>query len=189
MEPSSARAGTITSLLKAWAGGDHQALDRLAPLVYAELRRRARDYMGRERASHTLQPTALVNEVFLRLFQSEGLCLQDRLHFYALSAQMMRRILISAARARRAGKRGGQDLRVTLDDGAGRVSRDADLVRLDDALAALAKLDWRKVRVIELRFFGGLSVEETAEILQISSESVMRDWRLARTWLTRELRG
>lgn len=175
-------------LLEAWAEGDHQALEALTPLVYGELRRRARAYMARERHSHTLQPTALVNEVFLRLVQSEGLRLQNRVHFFALAAQLMRRILISAARARRAGKRGGEDVRITLDDGIG-VSRDADLMRLDDALAALSNLDARKARVIELRFFGGLSVEETAQVLQISEESVLRDWRLARTWLTRELRG
>ena len=189
MKPGDRRDDSITFLLEAWAGGDHQALDRLTPLVYAELRRRARDYMGHERASHTLQPTALVNEVFLRLIETEGLRFQDRTHFFALSAQMMRRILISAARVRRAGKRGGQDIRVTLDEGAGAVTRDEDLVRLDDALTALAKLDPRKARVIELRFFGGLTVDETAGVLQISPESVLRDWRLAKAWLTRELRG
>lgn len=188
MDPPDAPPAPITALLQAWAGGDAQALEQLTPLVYDELRRRARDYMGREREGHTLQPTALVNEVFLQLVRAQGVRLQDRVHFFALSAQMMRRILISAARKRRAGKRGGQDLRVTLDDDAGMLQRDDDLVRLDDALEELAQVDSRKAQVIELRFFGGLSVEETAEILQISPQSVLRDWSLARAWLTRELR-
>lgn len=189
MAETDPNAGAITSLLGAWADGDQTALEKLTPLVYAELRRRARDYMARERGGHTLQPTALVNEVFVRLVQSDGLRPHDRVHFYALSAQMMRRILISAARARDAGKRGGHDLRVTLDDEASGTGRDADLVRLDDALEELVKLDPRKARVVELRFFGGLTVEETAEVLNISAESVHRDWRFAKSWLTRELRG
>jgi RNA polymerase sigma-70 factor (ECF subfamily) len=179
----------ITALLQAWGQGEAEALERLAPLVYDELRRRARQFMARERfGDHTLQATALVNEAYLRLVDVK-VSWQDRAHFFALSAQMMRRILVDAARARRAGKRGGQELRVTLADGAGALHRDKDLVRLDDALAALAKLDGRKAQVIEMRLFGGLSVEETAAVLKISTQSVLRDWTLARAWLSREMQG
>jgi RNA polymerase sigma factor (TIGR02999 family) len=178
----------VTALLQAWGQGDRQALERLLPLVYDGLHRRARNYWAHERGRHTLQPTALVNEVYLRLVDAEGVRWQDRTHFFALSAQMMRRILVDAARARRADKRGGREIRVTLDDGLGAVHRDEDLVRLDEALAALAQVDPRKARVIELRFFGGLSVEETAPVLGISPQSVLRDWTLAKAWLAREMK-
>jgi RNA polymerase sigma factor (TIGR02999 family) len=177
----------VTVLLQAWGRGDQEALARLTPLVYDELHRRARNYWAHERVGQTLQPTALVNEAFLRLIEVEGLRWQDRAHFFALSAQLMRRILIDAARARRAGKRGGEEVRVTLDDEVGALHREADLVRMDDALEALAQMDARKARVIELRFFGGLTVAETAEVLGISPQTVTRDWNLAKAWLTREM--
>lgn len=181
-------ASEITRLLRAWAGGDREALDRLAPLVYRELHRLARHYMRGERPGHTLQTTALVNEAFLRLVDVGGVRWQDRAHFFAVSAQMMRRILVDAARARGAAKRGRAAVQVTLDEAAAVTpARDAELLALDEALTDLSRLDPRKGRVVELRFFGGLSVEETAEVLKISPQSVMRDWRLARAWLMREL--
>jgi RNA polymerase sigma factor (TIGR02999 family) len=184
----------ITALLKAWGSGDAAALDQLTPLVYDELRRLARRYMRNERAGNTLQTTALVNEAYLRLVDAKRVAWQDRVHFFAVSAQMMRRILVDAARARGSAKRGGQVKRVNhssafnldeLPDVS--TGRDRELVAIDDALNTLAEMDSRKARVIELRFFGGLSVEETAEVLKISPQSVMRDWKLAKAWLTREL--
>ena len=185
----------ITVLLKAWASGDAAALDQLTPLVYDELRRLARRYMRNERAGNTLQTTALVNEAYLRLVDAKRVGWQDRVHFFAVSAQMMRRILVDAARARGSAKRGGQVKRVThsgafnLDEIPDvSTGRDRELVEIDDALKTLAEMDPRKARVIELRFFGGLSVEETAEVLKISPQSVMRDWKLAKAWLTRELK-
>ncbi len=185
----------ITGLLKAWGSGDAAALDQLTPLVYDELRRLARRYMRNERAgNNTLQATALVNEAYLRLVDAKRVGWQDRVHFFAVSAQMMRRILVDAARARGSAKRGGQVKRVNhsnafnLDEIADvSAGRDRELVAIDDALNTLGEMDPRKARVIELRFFGGLSVEETAEILKISPQSVMRDWKLAKAWLTREL--
>jgi RNA polymerase sigma factor (TIGR02999 family) len=184
----------ITSLLRAWADGDEQALDQLMPVVYSELRARARRHMRHEREPLTLQTTALVHEVYLRLTKAEHVDCQDRLRFFALSAQIMRRVLIDAARARTAAKRGGGAVRETHSeavdlDGLPTSSSDAALsfCALDDALEGLARLDPRRARVIELRFFGGLSVEETAEVLGVSPQTVMRDWRLARAWLAREL--
>jgi RNA polymerase sigma factor (TIGR02999 family) len=184
----------ITELLKAWGSGDAAALDQLTPLVYDELRRLARRYMRNERAGNTLQTTALVNEAYLRLVDAKRVAWQDRVHFFAVSAQMMRRILVDAARARGSAKRGGQVKRVNhsaafnLDEIPDvSTGRDRELVAIDDALNTLAEMDPRKARVIELRFFGGLSVEEAAEILKISPQSVMRDWKLAKAWLTREL--
>lgn len=184
----------ITVLLKAWGGGDAAALDRLTPLVYRELHRLARGYMRRERAGNTIQTTALVNEAYLRLVDVQNVGWQDRVHFFAVSAQMMRRILVDAARARASGKRGGQLRRVNHSTAVNfdeipdfRGNRGAELIALDDALNALAEMDPRKARVIELRFFGGLSVEETAEALQLSPQSVMRDWKLAKAWLLREM--
>jgi RNA polymerase sigma factor (TIGR02999 family) len=183
----------ISMLLKAWGNGDQAALDHLAPLVYAELHRMARRHMRKE-SENTLQTTALVNEAYLRLVDAKGVACKDRTHFFALSAQIMRRILVDAARARVAAKRGGDAPRldhsgaVNLDEIAGNASqRSAEVLALDQALDELARVDARKARVIELRFFGGLSVEETAEVLQISAQSVMRDWKLARAWLVREL--
>ena len=182
-------SGEITGLLKAWSGGDHAAMDRLAPLLAAELRRIAGHYMRGEREGHTLQATALVNETWSRLVDATGMNWQDRAHFFAVSAQMMRRILVDSARARRSDKRGGPAVRINLDDAPQLGStRDRELVALDDAMSTLAEIDPRKAKVIELRFFGGLSVEETAEVLKISGQSVMRDWRLAKSWLQREIK-
>ena len=178
----------VTELLVAWSEGDAQAFDRLVPLVYEELRRLARRYMARERPGHTLQTTALVNEVYLRLVDSSRVRWRDRAHFFAVSAQLMRRVLVDFARSRHYQKRGGGTQRVSLDEAYIIPSEpDADLVRLDDALKALAALDPRKGRVVEMRFFGGLTVEETAEVLAVSPDTVMRDWTFAKTWLLREL--
>jgi RNA polymerase sigma factor (TIGR02999 family) len=183
----------VTVLLRAWGQGDQSALEQLTPLVYNELHRMARRYMRNERSGNTLQTTALVNEAYLRLVDVKGAAWQDRTHFFALSAQMMRRILVDAARARVSAKRGGGkrvdhsaavDLDAIPDLGN---QRGRELVALDDALNELAKIDPRKTRVIEMRFFGGLSVEETAEVLKISPQSVMRDWKLAKAWLSRAM--
>jgi RNA polymerase sigma-70 factor, ECF subfamily len=180
----------ITQLLQAWGNGDQQALERLIPLVYKELHRLAERYMADERPGHTLQTTALVNEAYLRLVDVRGISWRNRAHFFAICARTMRRILIDFARSRQYQKRGGDAVAVTIED-ALEVSDQAgiDLVALDDALNDLAKLDPRKSRVVELRFFGGLSIEETAEALKISPETVMRDWKFARVWLARELYG
>src|SRR6201984_2885743 len=185
----------ITQLLKAWGSGDVAALDRLTPLVYDELRRLARRYMRNERAGNkTLQTTALVNEAYLRLVDAKRVGWQDRVHFFAVSAQMMRRVLGDAARGRGSAKRGGQVKRVNHSNAFNldeipdvSTGRDRELVAIDDALNTLSEMDPRKARVIEWRFFGGLSVEETAEVLKISPQSVMRDWKLVKAWLTREL--
>jgi RNA polymerase sigma-70 factor (ECF subfamily) len=180
-------AGDVSTLLRAWTGGDKGALDRLTPIVYDELRRLARHYMKRERAGHSLQTTALVNEAYMRLVDYKRMQWQNRAHFFAISAQLMRRILVEHARRRNL-KRGGGVQHVSLDEAAvvgG--AQDADLVALDDAMNALARLDPRKVQVVEMRFFGGLSVEETAEALKVSAVTVMRDWSTAKAWLYREL--
>lgn len=177
----------ITALLTAWRGGDSAALDRLTPLVYEELRGMAGRYMRREGPGNSLQPTALVNELFQRLIDARNVPWRDRVHFFAMSARLMRRVLVDAARTREAEKRGGGAIHFELDESLdGAPLRDDQIVRLNDALEALASFNARKAQVIEL-FFGGLSVEETAEVLNISPQSVMRDWRLARTWLAREL--
>ena len=186
MDPSG--TAEITRLLRAWRGGDEAAFERLVPLVYGELRKIAHGYMRAERDEATLQATALVNEAYLRLMDAGTVDWEDRAHFFAVSAQMMRRILVDAARSRLRAKRGGQAAKVNLDEVADlSAGRSDDVVAVDDALTALARLDPRKAKVIELRFFGGLSVEETALVLRISPQSVMRDWRLARSWLLREL--
>jgi RNA polymerase sigma-70 factor, ECF subfamily len=180
----------ITQLLKAWGNGDQQALKQLTPLVYKELHRVAQRYMADERPGHTLQTTALVNEVYLRLVDVRDVSWQNRAHFFAICARTMRRILIDFARSRQYQKRGGDAVSVTLENALDVPDQPTvGLVALDDALNALAKLDPRKGQVVELRFFGGLSVEETAEVLKISSETVMRDWKFARVWLARELSG
>src|SRR5215813_4387891 len=178
----------VTQLLIAWSNGDQESLEKLVPLVYDELRRIARRYMEREPAGHTLQTTALVNEAYLRLIEQKVMKWQNRAHFFAISAQLMRRILVSMARARHADKRGGEARQVSLDE-ALMVSeeRAAELVALDEAMNALAALDPRRSRVVELRYFGGLSVEETAEVLKISPETVMREWKRAKAWLYTEL--
>ncbi len=178
----------VTHLLRAWSGGDRAALERLMPLVYKELRRMARRYMQMEQPGNTLQATALVNEAFLRLVDVSGVSWQDRAHFFAISAQIMRRILVDAARARGTRKRGGGVVRVDLNESIDALPElDSRLVDLDEALESLARFDARKARVVELRFFVGLSVKEIAEVLKISPDSVKRDWRLARAWLVREL--
>jgi RNA polymerase sigma-70 factor, ECF subfamily len=184
----------ITDLLKAWGRGDSAALDRLTPLVYERLRRMAHGYMRHERPGHTLQATALVNEAFLRLVDARDLEWADRAHFFAMCARVMRRILVDAARSRAAVKRGGQAVRpehstaIDLDQlPMPGTELSAQVCALDDALNALARIDPRRAQVIELRFFGGLSVEETGQVLELSPQTVMRDWRLARAWLAREL--
>ena len=182
--------GHVTELLRAWSDGDDAALDQLVPLVESELRRLARAYMGRERRGHTLQTTALVNEAFVRLTDARQVRWQDRAHFLGISARLMRRVLVDYARRRGYQKRGGAAQRVTLhDDLVTSVDPAFDLVALDRALEALSQIDPRKSRTIELRFFGGLSVDETAEVLQVSPDTVKRDWRLAKLWLLRELEG
>jgi RNA polymerase sigma-70 factor (ECF subfamily) len=178
----------VTGLLLAWSEGEQAALDKLVPLVYSELRRIAHRYMNRERPGRTLQTTALVNEAYLRLIDASQVRWQDRAHFLAVSAQLMRRILVDFARSRRYQKRGGGAQKVTLDEAViPSRPQSRDVVALDDALTALAATDARKSRVVELRFFGGLSVEETAEVLKVSPDTVLRDWRLARAWLAREM--
>ena len=178
----------ITALLKAWSAGDPGALDQLLPILHDELKRTARRRLARERKEHTLQPTALVNEAFLRLIDAQNVRYEDRTHFFAVSAQIMRRILVNHALARGAAKRGGGDCRISFDEALVAVpDRDAELVRLDDALNALAALDARKARIVELRFFAGLSVEETATILEVSPQTVLRDWNLSKSWLAREM--
>jgi RNA polymerase sigma factor (TIGR02999 family) len=182
-------AGEVSGLLRAWSAGDQNALDRLIPIVYDQLHRLARRYMKDERSGHSLQTTALVNEAYMRLFDYRRMQWQDRAHFFAVSAQLMRRILVEHARRHNL-KRGRGIPHVTFDEVAlvgG--ERAADLVALDDAMTALARLDPRKARVVELRFFGGLSVGETAEVLKISQVTVMRDWSTAKAWLYRELAG
>ena len=185
MAPSSKE---ITQWLIAWSNGEEDALEKLVPLIYDELRRIARRYMKREPAGHTLQTTALVNEAYLRLIEQKGMKWRNRAHFFAISAQLMRRILVSMARARHANKRGGEARQVSLDEALViSEERAAELVALDEAMNELAALDSRRSRVVELRYFGGLSVEETAEILKISPETVMRDWKRAKAWLYTEL--
>lgn len=180
----------VTQLLLAWGQGDDSALQRLIPIVQSELRRLAHHYMAGERQGHLLQTTALVNEAYLRLVDSSRVKWQNRAHFFAVSAQLMRRVLVDVARARNYQKRGGQMVQVSLDEVmAAPAGRGADLVALDDALTALSVIDERSGRVVELRFFGGLSVEETAEALKVSPETVKRDWAWAKAWLLRELTG
>lgn len=178
----------MTALLKAWGSGDEAALDELVPLVESELRRLARGYMARERTGHTLQTTALVNEAYLRLVDAQDVCWNDRAHFFAIAARLMRRVLVDHARRKAFQKRGGNVKVVSLDE-AMLISRapDVELLDLDRALQALAAVDDRKARVVEMRYFGGMTVEETADALRVSTETVKRDWRLAKLWLLDEL--
>jgi RNA polymerase sigma factor (TIGR02999 family) len=179
----------VTQLLKAWSAGDEAALEKLLPLVYEELHRAARRYMAGERSDHTLQTTALINEVYLRVVDFQQISWQNRAQFLGICAQLMRRILVDFARSRRNKKRGGAIFHLPLDEALIVCNEPrADLIALDDALKALAAVDDRKSRVIELRFFGGLSVQETAVVLGVSPETAMRDWRLAKVWLLRYLR-
>jgi RNA polymerase sigma-70 factor, ECF subfamily len=188
-QPGDPAVGDVSTLLHAWSGGDRGALERLTPIVYAELRRLARRYLKRERTGHSLQTTALVNEAYMRLVDYTRMQWQDRAHFFAVSAQVMRRILVEHARCHNL-KRGAGVQHVSLEEAA-MVGDDraADLVALDDAMIELARHDPRKVQVVEMRFYGGLSVEETAEVLKVSPVTVMRDWSTARAWLYRELTG
>jgi RNA polymerase sigma factor (TIGR02999 family) len=178
----------VTQLLIDWSRGDQAALDSLMPLVYEELRRLAHRYMRRERVGHTLQTTALINEAYLRLIEQQHVQWQSRAHFFAIAAELMRRILVDYARTRTRAKRGGGALRVSLNEGAvSSQERGAELIALDDALQRLAVIDPRKSRVVELRFFGGLSIEETAEVLNVTPMTVVRDWKTAKAWLHREI--
>jgi RNA polymerase sigma-70 factor, ECF subfamily len=178
----------VTQLLHAWSRGDRTALDGLIPLVYDELHRLAHRYMKREHAGHILQTTALVNEAYIQLIEADTVKWQDRAHFFAIAARLMRQILVHSARSRNAQKREGKIRHVSLDESAVFASRpDADLVELDDALEALAKIDARKAKVVELRFFGGMTLEEAAEVLKVSADTVWHDWDLAKTWLYREM--
>jgi RNA polymerase sigma factor (TIGR02999 family) len=182
-------ASETTQLLRAWASGNRNALDALTPRVYQELRRLAGHYMRGERPGNTLQTTALVHEAFLRLIDGNSVEWQDRAHFFAVCAQVMRRILLDHARRRLAAKRGGAVLRINVDDALDlSVRRDRELIALDEALEQLSQVDPRKARIVELRFFGGLSVEEVADVLGVSPDTVARDWRLARAWLLSHLK-
>ena len=186
MDPSTAE---ITRLLRAWGSGDAAALERLTPLVYDELHRLAHRYMRREKSGNSLQTTALVNEAYLKLVDLNQVSWHDRTHFFAISANLMRRILVDSARARATGKRGGEVVRMEINESIdASPMRPDQLIRLDDALEALARLDPRKAKVVELRFFGGLTAEETAEILKVSAKSVKRDWSFSRAWLMAELK-
>lgn len=179
----------VTQLLRAWSNGDKGALERLAPLVHKELHRLARRYMAGERPGHTLQVTALVNEAYLRLIDASQMRWQNRAHFFGVAAQLMRQILVDFARSRESQKRGGEVIHIPLDEAlVVSKEKEADLVALDDALKALATIDPRRSQLVELRFFGGLSVEETAEVLKTSPRTVLREWSLAQAWLYRELR-
>jgi len=184
MIPSSAH---VTELLAAWSDGDKSAEKELFPLVYQELRRLAHRYMFGENPGNTLQTTALVNEAYLHLIDRKRADWQNRAHFFGFSAQVMRHILVDLARSKNYQKRGGEVRKVALDENLVAEMKDGDMVALDDALKALAEVDERKSKVVELRFFGGMSVEETAKVLKVSEDTVMRDWRLAKAWLYREL--
>jgi RNA polymerase sigma factor (TIGR02999 family) len=182
--------GQVTHLLQAWSDGDPQALEQLLPLVESELRRLARGYMARERRGHTLQTTALINEAFIRLADTRGLRWQDRAHFFAISARVMRRVLVDYARARGSQKRGAGAETISLCDAEVMVAEPPlDVVALDLALDALAAVDERKSQIVELRFFAGLTVEDTAEALRVSPDTIKRDWRFAKLWLLRYLGG
>lgn len=178
----------VTRLLLRWGDGDRDALDALTPLVYDELRRLAGRYLRRERMDHTLQSTALVHEAYLKLIDQRNVRWQNRAQFFGLAAEMIRRILVDHARARQAAKRGGSAFKLTLDEALdASASRDLDLVRLDDVLEGLAKIDPQQSRIVELRFFAGLTIEETAEVLNISPATVKRDWTVAKAWLRRAM--
>jgi len=183
-----AGSGQVTLLLRAWGAGDCAALEALVPLVDAELRRLARRYMARERRDHTLQATALVNEAFMRLADAQDVAWQDRAHFLGIAARLMRRVLVDHARERGMQKRGGGAVKVPFDEGmVAAAPRDVNLLALDQALDALALVDERKCRVIDMRFFAGMTTEETAEALHVSVDTVKRDWRIAKLWLLKEL--
>ncbi len=179
----------ITQLLKQWSDGDAEVLDDLMPLVYVELRRQASGYLRRERSNHTLQPTALINEVYLKLIDQRDVKWQNRAHFFAIAAQAMRRILVDYARERKREKRGGAAENLPLDEALTIVSQEksVDLVALDEALDKLAQFDERQAKVVELRYFSGLSIDETAEVLNVSNVTIRRDWNMAKAWLLQEI--
>src|SRR6266851_4501544 len=180
----------VTQLLIGWGQGDKEALDKLVPIVYDELRRQAARYLRHERAGHTLQTTALIHEAYLRLIDQKNVHWQNRAQFFGIAAQLMRRILVDHARTRKRAKRGGSDIRVPFEDAVAIASApELDVVALDEALKRLAEIDEQQSRIVELRFFSGLTVEETAEVLGISTATVKRDWSVARAWLQREIRG
>jgi RNA polymerase sigma factor (TIGR02999 family) len=182
------RQDEVTQILHDWSGGDSQAPERLMPLVYDELRRLARSFLARERGDHTLQPTALVNEAYLRLVGQRSVSWQSRAHFYGIASRMMRRVLIDHARTHSRDKRGGAAVHLSIDDVQVPIEeRAASFVAIDEALETLAKMDERKSRIVEMRFFGGLTDEEIAEVLGVSTRTVLRDWKMARLWLFREL--
>jgi RNA polymerase sigma factor (TIGR02999 family) len=182
------RTGSVSHLLRAWGRGDLQARDELVPVVYRELRRRAGAYLRRERSDHTLQPTALVHEADMRLTAQDRVAWQNRAHFFAIAAQMMRRVLIDHAREHQAAKRPGAHLKVLLDDGIGAAQpRECELMMVDDALVELTRIDPRQGQIVELRYFGGLSEQEVAAVLSISRATVTREWQTARAWLYRRL--
>ena len=180
----------VTQLLIGWSNGDKEALDALLPLVYEELRKQATRYLRHERPGHTLQTTALIHEAYLKLVDQKNVHWQNRAHFFGIAAQLMRRILVDHARTKKRAKRGGSDIRVSFNDAnlVGQ-ARDLDLVAVDEALTRLAELDEQQSRIVELRFFSGLTVEETAAILAISPATVKRDWSMAKAWLHREISG
>src|SRR5579864_6511693 len=181
-------AQEVSALLAAWSDGDEEALKNLVPMVYPELRRIARQYMRGQRANHTLESAALVNEAYLRLFRAHGIRCEHRGQFFALCAQIIRRILVDHARNQAYAKRGGNVIQVSLNEVLlGSRAQDVEILALDDALMALSEIDPRKSRVVELRFFGGLTMDETAEILNVSPDTVLRDWKMAKVWLMREL--
>ena len=180
----------VTQLLIGWSKGDKEALDQLVPLVYDELRRQAARYLRRERVGHTLQTTALIHEAYLRLIDQKNVHWQNRAHFFGIAAQLMRRILVDHARTRKRAKRGGSDVRVSFSEANLKTrGQDLDIVALDEALDRLAEIDEQQSKIVELRFFSGLTVEETAEVLSISAATVKRDWSMAKAWLHREISG
>jgi RNA polymerase sigma-70 factor (ECF subfamily) len=185
----SASSALLTQLLRAWSEGEERAMEQLMPLVYEELRRKARGFMWRENKGNSMQATALVNEVYLQMIDAATVRWQDRAHFFAMAAQMMRRILVDAARARGSTKRGGEYRKVAIEgDRIADRGGDPELMALDEALDALARKDPRKAKVVELRFFGGLSLKETAQVLKVSEDTVGRDWNFAKAWLAHEIR-
>jgi RNA polymerase sigma factor (TIGR02999 family) len=187
-EVAGASAHEISRLLRCWSEGDESALDALAPLVYDELHKLAHHYMRREGRGHILQTTAVIHEAFLRLVRSRPADWKDRTHFFGICARLMRQILVDFARTQKSQKRGGETVRLECEDAPDLpAERDIDLLALDEALTSLSRVDARKGRIVELRFFGGLSVEETAEVLKVSPDTVTRDWRLARAWLLKEM--
>jgi RNA polymerase sigma factor (TIGR02999 family) len=178
----------ITKLLKDWSGGDRTAFERLIPLVYAELHRLAHQHMRRERAGHLLQTSALINEAYLRLVDGPDLTIENRAHFFGIAARLMRQILVDEARKRNSAKRGGDAIKVSLTEATNMAQEQAaNVVALDDALKTLARIDGRQSEIVELRFFGGLSIEEAAEVLKVSPGTIMRDWTFARAWLRNEM--